>query len=68
MYAITNPRREGNAYADLSQRLPYLSARGNEYILVAYHYESNAILIEYHLEIDMTSPLQQSEENQVGLQ
>ena len=44
MYAITNPHREGKAYADLTGRFPYRSSRGNEYILVAYHYDSNAIL------------------------
>ena len=29
---------------DLTGRFPYCSSRGNEYILIAYHYDSNAIL------------------------
>ena len=32
------------AYMDLTGRFPYCSSRGNEYILVAYHYDANAIL------------------------
>ena len=32
------------AYMDLIGRFPYCSSRGNEYILVAYHYDANAIL------------------------
>ena len=29
---------------DLTGRFPYCSSKGNEYILIAYHYDSNAIL------------------------
>jgi hypothetical protein len=32
------------AFMDLTGRFPYKSSRGNEYILIAYHYDSNAIL------------------------
>ena len=31
-------------FIDLTGRFPYKSSRGNEYILIAYHYDSNAIL------------------------
>ena len=34
----------GLAYIDLTDRFPYRSERGNEYILVGYHYDANAIL------------------------
>ena len=33
-------------YMDLTGRFPYKSSRGNEYILVVYDYDSNAILAE----------------------
>ena len=32
------------AYHDLTGRLPHTSSRGNQYILVVYDYDSNAIL------------------------
>jgi hypothetical protein len=31
-------------FMDLTGRFPYKSSRGNEYILIAYHFDSNAIL------------------------
>ena len=31
---------------DLTGRFPYRSSRGNEYVLVVYHYDANAILVE----------------------
>ena len=31
---------------DLTGKFPYRSARGNQYILVAYHYDANAILAQ----------------------
>ena len=34
------------AYTDLTGRFPYKSSRGNEYLLVGYHYDSNAILAQ----------------------
>ena len=32
------------AYMDLTGRFPFCSSRGNEYILIGYHYDANAIL------------------------
>ena len=37
-------KETGKAYIDLTGRFPIRSARGNEYILVGYHYDANAIL------------------------
>ena len=37
---------EGVGYTDLTGRFPYRSSRGNEYIMVAYNYDANAILAE----------------------
>ena len=34
------------AYGDLTGRFPYISSRGNQYILVIYDHDSNAILAE----------------------
>ena len=34
------------AYGDLTGRFPYVSSRGNQYFLVVYDYDSNAILVE----------------------
>ena len=31
------------AYMDLTGRFPYCSSRGNEYVLISYHYDANAI-------------------------
>ena len=36
----------GNNYADQTERLPVISSKGNKYILVSYHYESNTIHVE----------------------
>lgn len=44
IYALFNSSPSGLAYIDLTGRFPYRSARGNEYIFVAYHYDANAIL------------------------
>ena len=33
-------------YIDLTGRFPYRSAKGNEYLFVAYHFDGNAILAE----------------------
>ena len=33
-------------YLDLTGRFPYKSARGNQYILLVYDYDSNAILVQ----------------------
>ena len=37
---------EGLGYMDLTGRFPYKSSQGNEYILVAYSYDSSAILAQ----------------------
>ena len=34
------------SYMDLTGRFPYMSSRGNEYIMTFYHYDANAILAE----------------------
>ena len=39
-----NPKT--TAYSDLTGRFPYKSSRGNQYILIVYDYDSNAILAE----------------------
>ena len=31
-------------YMDLTGRFPYFSSRGNEYVLIAYHYDANIIV------------------------
>ena len=33
-------------YLDLTGRFPYKSGQGNQYILVVYHVEADAILVE----------------------
>ena len=44
VYSIIDNNKTGLGYFDLMGRLPYRSARGNKYIMVGYHYDSNAIL------------------------
>ena len=44
IYAIFDSSTTDLAYIDLTGRFFYRSARGNEYILVGYHYDTNAIL------------------------
>ena len=34
---------KGTGYTDLTGRFPYKSARGNQYIMVLYDYDSNSI-------------------------
>ena len=34
----------GKYYMDLTERLPYYSSRENDYALIAYHYDLNAIV------------------------
>ena len=33
-----------SAYHDLTGRFPHRSSRGNEYLLIVYHHDSNSIL------------------------
>ena len=44
IYALFDSSPTGLAYINLTGRFPYRSSRGNEYILVGYHYDANAIL------------------------
>mmetsp|Transcript_8669 Transcript_8669/g.12595 ORF Transcript_8669/g.12595 Transcript_8669/m.12595 type:complete len:139 (+) Transcript_8669:1-417(+) len=34
----------GKIYRDLTGKFPYMSSRGNQYLLIVYDYDSNAIL------------------------
>ena len=43
---ITPFTPKDTAYSDLTGRFPFRSSRGNEYLLVVYDYDSNAILVE----------------------
>ena len=45
MYHVYNSG-DGVAYTDLTGKFPYRSSRGNNYIMVAYNYDGNAILAE----------------------
>ena len=42
IYAVCST--SDRAFMDLCGRFPFASSRGNEYILIAYHYDSNAII------------------------
>ena len=42
----TNDAETRNTYSDLTGRFPHVSSAGNQYVLVMYHYDSNAILVE----------------------
>ena len=42
IYSISS--KSDKAYMDLTGRFPHCSSRGHEYILIAYHYDSHAIL------------------------
>ena len=44
IYSIIDSPPTGLSYIDLTGRFPYKSTRGNEHILVGYHYDANAIL------------------------
>ena len=43
MYSLYQTSNIHIAYYDLMGRFPYHSSRGNEYIMVSYHYDANAI-------------------------
>ena len=45
-YMVINRDDISVAYTDLTGRFSYKSSRGNEYILVAYHYDGNFIIAE----------------------
>jgi len=43
VYAMVDPSKMGSASMDLTGRFPYTSRRGNQYVLVGYHYDANYI-------------------------
>ena len=43
---ITPFQSTNKAYGDVTGKFPYMSSRGNQYFLVIYDYDSNAILVE----------------------
>ena len=45
VYAIIQDN-DISVYTDLTGRFPYRSSRGNEYLLVGYHYDANGILAQ----------------------
>ena len=44
-YFLTETSPKDIGYIDLTGRFPHKSARGNQYLLVAYHFDANAIYI-----------------------
>ena len=52
-YVLINKDNIKTAYQDLTGRFPIKSSRGNEYILIGYHYDANCILA--HLIKDRTA-------------
>ena len=42
IYSLVNT--SDKAFLDLTGRFPFCSSRGNQYLLIGYHYDSNAIL------------------------
>ena len=43
VYMLYSSSSKGMGYIDLTGRFPYRSESGNQYILVAYHHDANAI-------------------------
>ena len=43
-YVLVDPQEIATGYIDLTGRFPKKSSRGNEYILVAYHFDANHIM------------------------
>ena len=46
LYKIVSSSPKGMGYTDLTGRFPYRSSRGHEYIMIAYNYDANCILVE----------------------
>ena len=46
IYSLATTPGETVAYTDLTGWFPYASSRGHQYIMVAYHYDANAILVQ----------------------
>ena len=57
IYTLIESSSKGMGYIDLMGRFPFRSAKGNQYIMVAYHYDANAI-IGKAIKIENPSPLQ----------
>ena len=43
IYILVESSSKGIGYIDLIGCFPYRSAKGNQYILIAYHFDANAI-------------------------
>ena len=43
---LTTLSKQGKSYMDLTGKYPVKSAQGNQYILIAYNHDANAILAE----------------------
>ena len=46
LYTLIESSPKGIGYIDLTGRFPYKSARGNQYFVIAYHYDANAIYVK----------------------
>ena len=46
IFSVIQSSHSGIGYTDLTGRFPFRSSRGNEYILIGYHHDVNAILAE----------------------
>ena len=46
IFSIVESSHTGIGYTHPTGRFPFRSSRGNEYILIGYHYDANAILAE----------------------
>ena len=44
IYQIYNLHRKDTAYKDLTGIFPYRSTRGNQYLFIGYHFDTNTIL------------------------
>ena len=44
-YALVDPEEISTGYIDLTERFPKKSSRGNEHIMITYHFESNHIRV-----------------------
>ena len=43
-YMVVDRKQLTTAYTDLTGRFPQRSSRGNEYVLIGYHYDGNSIM------------------------
>ena len=54
-YMIINRHEVNTAYTDLTGRFPCRSSSGNEYVMIAYHFDGNCI-VGKALKIDKNTP------------